>query len=181
MTRHDSTDRPVDPGSVGSDADERPDEILAEAAAAADDDALIDAGLPQAGKKVVTAPHRKDSLAHRLYNGEAGLNVVGWSRRIYMITAVVVLICLAAVLFRGFNFGIEFAGGNSFRVPGTSADLSTVQTAAEDAGADVASAQVVGGNSILLRTGQLSTTEEAKVVDAVADAAGVQPNEVTQQ
>src|SRR3954447_4504097 len=169
MTSRDSTGSPVNPGRGRSDADERSDEILAEAAEAADDEALIDAGLPQAGKKVITAPHRKDSLAHRLYNGEAGLNVVGWSRRIYVITAVLVLICLAAVLFRGFNFGIEFAGGNSFRVPGTSADIGAVQTAAERAGAEVAGApQIVGGNSILLRTGQLTNAQESRVVDGVA-------------
>jgi preprotein translocase subunit SecF len=182
MTRRETEDSPVEKSRpIVTDADEPPDEVLADAAAAADDDALTDAGLPQVGKKVVTAPHRRDSLAHRLYNGEAGLNVVGQSRRIYVITAVVVLICLAAVIFRGFNFGIEFAGGNSFRVPGTSAELSAVQSAAEDAGADVASAQVVGGNSILLRTGQLSTAEESDVVDAVAQAADVQPDQVTQQ
>src|SRR3954452_18393869 len=85
------------------------------------------------------------------------------------------------MIFRGFNFGIEFAGGNSFRVPGTSAELTTVQNAAEDAGADVASAQVVGGDSILIRTGQLSNAVERDVVAAVADAAHVDPSEVTQQ
>jgi hypothetical protein len=95
------------------------------------DSALDDAGLPheeEGGRR--HRPHRKASLAHRLYNGEAGLDVVGKSTLIYRITAVVVLICLASMIFRGFNFGIEFAGGNSFRVPGTSAELSTVQNAA---------------------------------------------------
>jgi preprotein translocase subunit SecF len=180
MTPRDTADTTVD--LTKQSADDRADEVLADAAAAADDDALTDAGLPQAGKKVITAPHRRDSLAHRLYNGEAGLNVVGQSRRIYLITGVLVLICLAAVIFRGFNFGIEFAGGNSFRVPGTSADISAVQSAAEGAGAELAGApQVVGGNSILLRTGQLSNAVEADVVDAVAKAVDVQPNQVTQQ
>jgi preprotein translocase subunit SecF len=179
MTRRE-TDRAAE--TRASDADERSDEVLADAAQAADDDALTDAGLPQAGRTVITAPHRKDSLAHRLYNGEAGLDVVGNNKKIYVITAVIVLICLAAVLFRGFNFGIEFAGGNSFRVPGTSAQLSVVQSAAEGAGAEVASApQIVGGNSILLRTGALTNAEESDVVDAVAKAVDVSPDQVTQQ
>src|SRR3954454_20274413 len=169
---------------VGTDADEQaePASVTDDAAPSADDEALDDAGLPheeEGGRR--RRPHRKASLAHRLYNGEAGLDVVGKSTLIYRITAVVVLICLASMIFRGFNFGIEFAGGNSFRVPGTSAELTTVQNAAEDAGADVASAQVVGGDSILVRTGQLSAAEERDVVTAVADAAGVSENEVTQQ
>ena len=45
--------------------------------------------------------------------------MVGHSKLIYKITAVVMLLCLASIIFRGFNFGIDFAGGNSFQVPGT--------------------------------------------------------------
>ena len=82
-------------------------------------------------------------------------------------------------MFRGFNFGIDFAGGNSFRLPGTAEQLDEVRGAAEDTGAEVASAQVVGGNTILLRTEQLDTEEERAVVDAVAEAADVDPSEVS--
>ncbi|HVI35238.1 MAG TPA: protein translocase subunit SecF, partial [Gaiellales bacterium] len=169
---------------VGSDADEEADltAVRDDAAGAVDDAALDEAGLPheeEGGRS--RRPKRRASLAHRLYNGEAGLDVVGNSRLIYRITAVVVLICIASMVFRGFNFGIEFAGGNSFRVPGTSAELTAVQTAAENAGAAVSSAQVVGGNEILLRTGQLSNNQETAVIDAVANAAGVRPNEISPQ
>ena len=44
----------------------------------------------------------------------------------------------AAIVFRGFNFGIDFAGGNSFRLPGSEQQLEEVRAAAEDAGAEVA-------------------------------------------
>ena len=128
-----------------------------------------------------SAPRKRASLAHRLYNGDAGLDVVGWSRRLYLITAGVLLVCVLSFVFRGFNFGIEFAGGDSFQVPGTSAELAHVQSAAETAGAQVASAQIVGGGSILLRTAQLSNTKLTAVQDAVATAAGVSPERVTAQ
>ena len=83
----------------------------------------------------VPGSERRVSLAHRLYNGEAGLDVVGRSRLIYKITAVVVLLCLLSMIFRGFNFGIDFEGGSSFKVPGSSEQLTEVRTAAEKAGA----------------------------------------------
>ena len=147
-------------------------------AGSAGDDALADAGLrPERG----AAPQKRASLAHRLYNGEAGLDVVGKSRLIYTITAVVLLICIGSMIFRGFNFGIEFVGGSSFRVPATSAELTQVRTAAENAGAQVASAQVVGGDSVLIRTGQLSNDQETRVTDAIAAAAHVRPNQVSPQ
>ena len=166
---------------VGTDADEAAaaDTAAADAAAAADETALAEAGLPREGGTGARRPQRRGSLAHRLYNGEAGLDVVGHSRLIYRITAVVVLLCIAAVVFRGFNLGIDFAGGNSFRLPGSTEQLAEVQRAAEDAGAEIASAQVVGGSTLLLRTGALDNDTERAVVDAVAGAAGVQPEQVS--
>ena len=119
------------------------------------------------------------ALSSRLYNGEVGLDVVGHSRLIYKITAVVMLLCIASMVFRGFNFGIDFAGGNSFRLPGTAEQLVEVREAAEGTGAEVASAQVVGGDTLLLRTEQLDTDAERAVVEAVADAAGIEPDQVS--
>jgi preprotein translocase subunit SecF len=172
---------------VGTEADETRDahadaaEDAADAAAGqvSGDAALADAGLPAEGRTGTRRAPYRASLSHRLYNGEAGLDVVGRSRLIYKITAVVVLLCIASMLFRGFNFGIDFAGGNSFRLPGDTAQLEQVRAAATDAGADVASAQVVGGNTILLRTGALDNDAERAVVDAVAGAAGVDADQVS--
>ncbi|SFO53930.1 protein translocase subunit secF [Geodermatophilus obscurus] len=169
---------------VGTEADEARAagaDAVEDAAAAADDDALADAGLPAEGRGGSGPSSQRGSLAHRLYNGEAGLDVVGRSRLIYKVTAVVLLVCIASMVFRGFNFGIDFAGGNSFRVPGETAQLEQVRAAATDAGADVASAQVVGGDTILLRTGALDNDGERAVVDAVAGAAGVTPEQVSPQ
>ncbi|HEY0402930.1 MAG TPA: protein translocase subunit SecF, partial [Blastococcus sp.] len=190
MTRPDtpagSTADPDDVVRVGTDADEQQDAgaVLAESSASADEDALADAGLSRDGSELgeegaVRRPERRVSLSHRLYNGEAGLDVVGRSRLIYKITAVVVLLCLLSIVFRGFNFGIDFEGGNSFKVPGTSQQLTEVRTAAENAGAQVASAQVVGGSTVLLRTGQLDAGAEQQVRDAIAQAAGVDPQQVS--
>ncbi|WNV77446.1 protein translocase subunit SecF [Geodermatophilus sp. DSM 44513] len=167
---------------VGTDADEAAADgaaVTDDAAAAADDAALAAAGLPRAGRPDTPRPQHRASLAHRLYNGEAGLDVVGRSRLIYRVTAVVLLLCVLAMVVRGFNFGIDFAGGNSLRLPGDATQLEQVQDAAEDAGADVASAQVVGGDTLLLRTGALDNDTERAVVDAVAGAAGVDPGQVS--
>ena len=183
MTRDERDDRrrPEDETvPVGTEADEARDagDAAAEAAAEMGDDDLVDAGLPREGAAEPQAGPR-ESLAHRLYNGEAGLDVVGKSRLIYKVTAVVVLLCIAAMVFRGFNFGIDFEGGNSFRVPGSESQLSEVREAAEDAGAQVASAQIVGGDTVLLRTEALDGDAERAVVEAVAGAAGVEPEQVS--
>jgi preprotein translocase subunit SecF len=159
--------------------DDRPAD--AEIAPPVDERALADAGLPREGE---TAPatrgvRRLSGIGHRLYNGEAGLNVVGNSRLIYRMTAVLVLLCMLSMIFRGFNFGIDFEGGSSFRVPGTEQQLEEVRAAADEAGAEVASAQVVGGDTLLIRTGTMDNDTERAVVEAIADAAGVAPEEVS--
>ncbi|TYP84960.1 protein translocase subunit SecF [Blastococcus xanthinilyticus] len=148
------------------------------------EEALVDAGLPQdpGGDGDATPPApagRRAGLAHRLYNGEAGLDVVGRSRLIYKVTAVVVLLCLLSMVFRGFNFGIDFEGGNSFRLPGSEQQLQDARAAAEDAGAEVATAQVVGGNTLLIRTEQLDNAAERAVVAALADSVGIAPDDVS--
>ena len=126
MTR-DETDADIPVGRVREE-DLDADRVVADAAASADEQALADAGLPQEGTSEAThVPERKVGLGHRLYNGEAGLDVVGKSKLIYKITAVVLLICIASMVFRGFNFGIDFAGGNSFRLPGTTEQLEILE------------------------------------------------------
>ncbi|MEU2349980.1 protein translocase subunit SecF [Modestobacter sp. NPDC049651] len=172
-------EQPVPTGGPADEVVEDEASVRTEAAGdSANDEALAEAGLPAEG--AVARPQPKVSLAHRLYNGEAGLDVVGRRSMWFKIVGVIVLVCVLSMVFRGFNFGIDFAGGNSFRVPGTSAEISDVRSAAEDAGADVASVQVVGGNSVLVRTGDLSTGEADKVEAAIADAAGVDQDQVSQ-
>ncbi len=160
-----------------------PDDELTDGPAeqTSDERTLADAGLPQDGGTGTPATRGGgiSGLGHRLYNGEAGLNVVGKSRLIYRITAVIVLLCLLSMVFRGFNFGIDFEGGNSFRLPGTEQQLEEVREAAEEAGAEVATAQIVGGDTLLLRTGALDNEGERAVVDAIAAAAGVQADQVS--
>ena len=98
-------------------------------------------------------------LTHRLYNGEAGLDVVGHSKLIYKITAG----RHAHLPGPRSSSGASTSGSTSraatpSRCRAPTQNLTVVRTAAEGTGAAVASAQVVGGNTILLRTGQLTSS-----------------------
>ena len=42
----------------------------------------------------------------RLYTGEGGLDFVGRRRLWYSITGVLLLVCLLAIIFRGFTWGL---------------------------------------------------------------------------
>ena len=119
------------------------------------------------------------SIGARLYRGELGFEFIGLRRRWYIAAAVLITVCLGSIIFRGFNFGIEFEGGNSFQFPGTEQQLDEAQAAAESTGVEVATAQVVGQDSIILRTPELSNETAAEVSGAVAETLGIDVTSVS--
>lgn len=111
-------------------------------------------------------------LAARLYRGEAGLNIVGRRKVWFTVAAVLVMIALGSVIFRGFSLGIEFAGGNSFQVPTSAGTLEQVEQRADEVlatageGGRVVTTQEVGGGGGEFY--ELRTTElDAEQADAV--------------
>jgi preprotein translocase subunit SecF len=98
-------------------------------------------------------------LASRLYQGDAGVDVVGKRKIFYGVAAAIVLIAVVTILVRPFNLGIEFRGGNSFTVPASVGTIQDVRDTISGTGAAVASAQNVGGKepSYLIKTAELSS------------------------
>ena len=70
------------------------------------------------------------SLVRNLYRGETNINFVGSRRRWYLASVVLLVICVLSFAFRGFNYGVEFAGGTqfSFTASGTSLTTSSVDS-----------------------------------------------------
>jgi preprotein translocase subunit SecF len=123
------------------------------------------------------------STLRRLYRGETNVDFIGYRKRWYVASAIIVLICLASLVFRGFNFGIEFAGGSQFQVPAKpGVSLQEIQRAVEGQGITVVSAQSAGNGATqryVVRTPQIK--EEAKrtaAIDSVSKAAHVTPTDV---
>ncbi|MFF5181186.1 protein translocase subunit SecF [Micromonospora sp. NPDC000316] len=129
-----------------------------------------------------------NSLASRLYNGEAGLNVVGRRKIWFGVAGVLVLIAILSISIRGFSLGIEFAGGNSFSVPASVGTLDQAEEevnaalAAQNTGVEVATAQQVGGtggDSYELRTPQLTVEQTNAVKAQIAEDLGIDPGQIS--
>ncbi|MBL6280185.1 protein translocase subunit SecF [Micromonospora fiedleri] len=128
----------------------------------------------------------ENSLASRLYRGEAGLNVVGKRKMWFTAAAVLVLIALASILIKGFNPGIEFAGGNSFQIPTSVGTMQQAEATAGEslstAGAHVVTAQQVGGaggSFYELRTTQLDQSQAETVRLDMAERFGIDANDIS--
>lgn len=103
------------------------------------------------------------SWMNRLYTGTGVLDVIGNRRRWYLITAVIVLICLLSIAVRGFTFGIDFVGGSRIQLPAGGATTEQVETVYSDTiGSEPESVQTVGtGDSatILIRSETLDAEQ----------------------
>ena len=129
------------------------------------------------------------SIVHRLYNGEINFDFIGRRKRWYLFSTALIVLSIAAMLIRGFNFGIDFSGGNTFQVPASATELDRAQNVVEQtvggfpaaAGEkpQVASTQMVGSGtdtSVLVKTTELTQAQAVTVAQALA---GVFKNEIT--
>jgi preprotein translocase subunit SecF len=120
-------------------------------------------------------------LGNRLYSGESSLNIVGRRKLWYAIAAVVVILTVVLPTLRGgFNLGIEFRGGSEFRLTNSqelpqSLAIDAIQSVVP--GVQVVVAQV-GLADLRIQTEQLADVESEEARLALADAYGLQSEEV---
>jgi preprotein translocase subunit SecF len=121
----------------------------------------------------------------RLYRGDNRINFIGNRRRWYAASAVLIVVCVLSISLRGFNYGIEFAGGTQFQIPVTHTSITTkeVNDAFKTAGVSSAeAAQQVGSGAtrqIRVRTAALTPAEQQTVTDKVGKSIGLDVTKFT--
>jgi preprotein translocase subunit SecF len=130
-----------------------------------------------AGETPSQTPAKKAKFLDRLYTGNGALDIIGRRKRWYIFFSVLVLVSLASIVFRGFNFGIDFEGGTKIQLEGQSTQgvISTQQVTDVYNGVlghDPESVQSVGIGaqaSIQIRTETLTQGEIARLKTALTD------------
>lgn len=99
-----------------------------------------------AAPRVPTARTGLRARMRRLYRGETDYGFIAHRRRWYALSGAILVICIASMILRGFNEGIEFKGGTQYSVPatGTSLTVKQVQDAFTKQKVNVDSVQEVG-------------------------------------
>ncbi|HQA77682.1 MAG TPA: protein translocase subunit SecF [Propionicimonas sp.] len=135
--------------------------------------------------EVIETPQKpkKSGLAHKLYTGEVSYDFVAKRKRWYLISAVLLLVSLAALLIKGPTWGIEFTGGADFQAPikvtaSTVDDVRAAVAALNLPNADDISVTTIGDSSVRVQTKALTTEQVTQVKSAIAAVAGTQPDEV---
>ncbi len=106
------------------------------------------------------------------------LHFMKYRKLSYWISAICVVLSILSIVFKGFNYGIDFSGGISMEVVPTSAEY-TVDKMRHDLAAFKPELQAIDGNAVLLRVGlpKGSTDEEQNV--RVAEIKNILGNRVT--
>ncbi|KOV81437.1 protein translocase subunit SecF [Nocardia sp. NRRL S-836] len=114
----------------------------------------------------------------RLYVGNGAFDIVGKRTRWYIISGIILLVCLGSMVFRGFNLGIDFEGGTKISLPSVSQSGQPITTnAVEDSFAKAVpgkkpnAVQAVGTGasaSIQIKSPALSIAEVSSLKAALA-------------
>jgi preprotein translocase subunit SecF len=119
------------------------------------------------------------SLASRMYHGETSYDFVGRRRLWFSISAVLVLISLASLVWPGLNFGIDFKGGAVFRVqPERPVTEAEVRRAVGPA-AEVVQVTEQAPVQVIVQTEELPAAEVTRIRTGLARVSGVQLNAVS--
>jgi preprotein translocase subunit SecF len=127
---------------------------------------------------------RLGDVGGKLYRGEVSVNFVGRQRFWYTISGCILVIAVAALIFRGLNFSVDFRGGSIFEVKAPSATISQVEKAVSDGGGGTAVVQSIGaggGTQWHVQTAPLSIGQAEHVQDALGRELGVSQNSITTQ
>lgn len=119
------------------------------------------AAAPDSGASAPTGS--TDSLFTRLYTGTGAFAIVANRRKYYVLTMVIVAVCLASILLRGFTFGIDFTGGTKLTMPAGEVDKDRVAAVVEESlGEEPQMVQIVGtGNARIVEVEtRFLTTDE---------------------
>ncbi len=108
-------------------------------------------------------------IGGRLYRGETSIDFIGRRRRWYAISALFVLLSIAALSLQGLHLGIEFKGGSSFTVNKAGASIEDARSAVETVGIPgEIIVQNIGTDKVRVQTTALDAAQNNAVQDALA-------------
>jgi preprotein translocase subunit SecF len=108
-------------------------------------------------------------------------------RRWFILSGTVIAISIIALIFRGLNYSIDFTGGSLIEYrPNRDVTVEQVRDLLSQDPYDRGDAevQIIGGDQVSIRTTaltDLSARERTQLFDALAEQAGIGPNDISAQ
>ncbi len=116
----------------------------------------------------------------RMYRGETTFDFVAMSKKTLIGSAIAIVLSVVVLIVHPLNLSIDFSGGTVIIVENPSAlSIDEMRSAVGEVGQEGAKIQLTGEGFIRIQTGALDAAEQDTIVVVVAEAAGVDVNEVT--
>ena len=121
-------------------------------------------------------------LGGRLYSGETSFNIIGNRKRWYSISALFLLISIAALTIQGLHLGLEFKGGASYTVskPGITLEQGREAASKFDIPGE-AIVQKIGDDKIRIQTGALTPAQATAAENVLTFTFDVQAESIDTQ
>ncbi len=121
------------------------------------------------------------NFGQRLYSGEVSFDFVGRRKQWYLLSAIILLICIGAVVFRGLNFGIEFRGGAEFTIPNATCSVEQARDIADTASGAQSIVTESANGTVAVQTETIPASEARVLAGQLAEACGTTVDEITTQ
>ena len=124
---------------------------------------------------------RVGNFTTRVHRGELSYDFVGKTKIWYTVSAVILLIAIGGLLFRGLNLGIEFRGGAEFVTPSVTCSTAQVEEVAQSVGAKDVITQQLGDDRIRVQTEALSVNQSTDMLAGLAQTCGTTVDDIKVQ
>ena len=121
------------------------------------------------------------NIGQRLYRGEVSYDFVGRWKRWYIFSAIILLVAVASLAFRGLNLGIEFRGGADFAIPNATCSVSEAREVAEAETGGQTIVTVASSGTMRVQTIPLTSAESIELSESLGGVCGVAASEITVQ
>ena len=121
------------------------------------------------------------NIGQRLYRGEVSYDFVGRWKRWYVFSAIILLVAIGSLAFRGLNLGIEFRGGADFAIPNATCSVTEAREVAEAETGGQTIVTVASSGTMRVQTIPLTSAESIELSESLGDVCGVAASEITVQ
>ncbi len=121
------------------------------------------------------------NIGQRLYRGEVSYDFVGRWKRWYIFSAIILLVAIGSLAFRGLNLGIEFRGGADFAIPNATCSVSEAREVAEVETGGQTIVTVATSGTMRVQTIPLTSAESIELSESLGDVCGVAASDITVQ
>ena len=121
------------------------------------------------------------NIGQRLYRGEVSYDFVGRWKRWYILSAIILLVAVASLAFRGLNLGIEFRGGADFAIPNATCSVTEAREVAEAESGGQTIVTVASSGTMRVQTIPLTSAESIELSESLGGVCGVAASEITVQ